>query len=109
MAKREQIRAVGRAICLAEGLLAIFAAVGDELAAAQDETTNAAMLDTALGELASAKYSAEAALAALRQWVRDAEAGSSRLLCLSPTRIARVGALSGPEDRPRLLAAWQGP
>jgi hypothetical protein len=75
MAKREQIRAVRRAIGLAEGLLAIFAAVGDELAAAQDKTANAAMLDTAVGELAHAKYGAEGALAALRQWVRDAEAG----------------------------------
>ena len=40
MTKREQIRAVRRAIGLAEGLLPIFAAVADELAAVAgtDET-----------------------------------------------------------------------
>jgi hypothetical protein len=74
MTKREQIRAVRRAIGLAEGLLAIFAAVADELAAVQDEIAAVATLDTAEGELASAKASAEAALAALRQWVMEAEA-----------------------------------
>jgi hypothetical protein len=71
--QREQIRAVRRAAGLAEGLLAIFAAVADELAAVEDKIASA-MLDTAEGELASAKDSAEAALAALRQWVMDAEA-----------------------------------
>ena len=73
MTKREQIRAVRRAIDLAEELLAIFAAVADELSAAQDEIAATASLDTAEGELASAKDSVEAALAALRQWVMDAK------------------------------------
>ena len=73
MTKREQIRAVRRAIDLAEELLAIFAAVADELAAVQDEIAATARLDTAEGELASAKDSVEAALAALRQWVMDAK------------------------------------
>ncbi len=73
MTKREQIRAVRRAIGLAEGLLAIIAAVADELGAVQDEIAATATLDTAEGELASAKDSAEAALAALRQWVMDAK------------------------------------
>jgi hypothetical protein len=64
---------VRRATGLAEGLLAIFAAVADELAAAQDEIAASATLDTAEGELASAKDSVEAALASLRQWVTDAK------------------------------------
>ena len=78
MTKREHIRAVRSAIGLAEGLLAIFAAAADELSAVQDEIAAAAMLDTARGELASAKDSAEAALATLRQWMR-------------PTKRARPG------------------
>jgi hypothetical protein len=73
MTKRQQIRAVRRAIGLAESLLAIFAAVADELAAVQDEIAASATLETVEGELASAKDSVEAALAALWQWVTDAE------------------------------------
>ena len=77
MTKREHIRAVRRAIGLAEGLLAIFAAAADELSAVQDEIAAAAMLDTARGELASAKDSAEAALATLRQWIEANEEGEA--------------------------------
>jgi hypothetical protein len=73
MIKREQIRAARRALGFAEGLLAIFAAVADELAAIQDEIAASAMLEMAEGELASAKDSVEAALAALRRWVMDIE------------------------------------
>jgi hypothetical protein len=73
MTRRKQLRAVRRAISLAEGLLGIFAAVADELAAVQDEIAAAATLEGAKGELASAKDSVEAALAALRQWVMDVE------------------------------------
>ena len=40
-----------------------------------DETAGAAMLDAATGELASAKSGVETAVAALRQWVTNAEAG----------------------------------
>ena len=73
MTKREQMRAVRRAIGLAEALPPIFAAVADELAAAQDEIAASTTLETTEGELASATDSVEAALAALRQWVTDAE------------------------------------
>ena len=74
MAKPEPIRAVRRAIGLVEGLLVGLAEVGDDLSAVQDETADAARLDTALTRLASAKDSADAALAMLRQWVIEAEA-----------------------------------
>jgi hypothetical protein len=74
MAKPERIRAVRRAIGLIEGLLVGLAEVGDELSAVQDETADAARLDTALTRLASAKDSADAALAMLWQWVIEAEA-----------------------------------
>jgi hypothetical protein len=73
MTKREQIRAVRRAIGVAEALPPIFAAVADELAAAQDEIAASTTLETAEEELASAKDSVEAALAALRQWVMTKE------------------------------------
>ena len=74
MAKPERIRAVRRAIGLVEGLLVALAEAGDDLSAVQDETADAAWLDTALTRLASAKDSADAALAMLRQWVIEAEA-----------------------------------
>ena len=74
MLKPEPIRAVRRAIGLLEGLLVGLAEVGDDLSAVQDETADAARLDTALTRLASAKDSADAALAMLRQWVIEAEA-----------------------------------
>jgi hypothetical protein len=70
----EPIRAVRRAIGLVEGLLVGLAEVGDDLSAVQDETADAARLDTALTRLASAKDSADAALGMLRQWVIEAEA-----------------------------------
>jgi hypothetical protein len=72
--KPEPIRAVRRAIGLVEGLLVGLPEVGDDLSAVQDETADAARLDTALTRLASAKDSADAALAMLRQWVIEAEA-----------------------------------
>ena len=76
MSQREHIRAVRHAADGAESLLAIFASVTDELkAAVQDETADAATLVTAGRELASAKNSVKAAIAALRQWVANAEAG----------------------------------
>ena len=74
MAKPEPIRAVRRAIGLVEGLLVGLAEVGDDLSAVQDETADAARLDTALTRLASAKDSADVALAMLRQWLIEAEA-----------------------------------
>jgi hypothetical protein len=74
MAKPEHIRAVRRVIGLVEGLLIGLAEIGDDLSAVQDETADAARLDTALIRLASAKDSAVAALAMLRQWVIEAEA-----------------------------------
>jgi hypothetical protein len=74
MAKPEHIRAVRRVIGLVEGLLIGLAEIGDDLSAIQDETADAARLDTALIHLASAKDSAGGALAMLRQWVIEAEA-----------------------------------
>ena len=74
MAKPEHIRAVRRVIGLVEGLLIGLAEIGDDLSAIQDETADAARLDTALIRLVSAKDSAVAALAMLRQWVIEAEA-----------------------------------
>jgi hypothetical protein len=65
---------VRRAIGLVEGLLVGLAEVGDDLAAVQEETADAAALDTALTRLASAKDSADAALAMLGRWTVDAEA-----------------------------------
>ena len=68
-----------------EGLIAAFDKVADELAEAEDEVTDAAMLGTASVWLASAKDSADAALAMLRQWRKtpepmndEGEAGESR-------------------------------
>ena len=74
MAKSERIRAVRRIICLMEGLITAFDDVADELAEAQDEVADAAMLSTVNDRLGSAKDSAEAALAMLGQWAKDAEA-----------------------------------
>ena len=69
MAKLEHIRAVRRVIGLVEGLIAAFDEVADELAQMEDEVA-----DTANDRLASAKGAADAALAMLRQWAKDAEA-----------------------------------
>ena len=74
MAKRGRIRAVRRAIGLVEGLIDAFDEVADELAAIEDEIADAAFLGTAQDRLASAKDGAAAALAPLRQWLKEAEA-----------------------------------
>ena len=74
MAKLERIRAVRRVIGLVEGLIAALNEITDELAEAEDEVADAAMLSTVSDRLASAKDSAEAALAMLDQWAKDAEA-----------------------------------
>jgi hypothetical protein len=73
MTNRQRIRAVARVADLAEVLLADFAEVANELTAIQDEIGDDAYLGTAQDRLASAKESAEAALAALRQWLREAD------------------------------------
>jgi hypothetical protein len=73
MPKPERIRAVRRVIGLVEGLIGAFDEVADELAEAEDEVADAAMLSTVNDRLGSAKDSAEAALAMLGQWVKDAE------------------------------------
>ena len=69
MPNHERIRAVRRVIGLVEGLIAAFDEVADELAQVEDEVA-----DTANDRLASAKGAADAALAMLRQWAKDAEA-----------------------------------
>jgi hypothetical protein len=74
MAKLGGIRAVRRVISLVEGLTAAFDEVADELAEAEDEVADTALLSTASDRLASAKDSAETALAMLRQWAKGAEA-----------------------------------
>jgi hypothetical protein len=74
MAKIERIRAGRRVIGLVEDLIAAFDEVADELAQMEDEVGDAAMLNAASDRLASAKDSADAALAILRQWAEDAEA-----------------------------------
>jgi hypothetical protein len=73
MSKLERIRAVRRVIGLVEGLTVAFDQVADELAEAQDEVADAAMLNAASDRLESARGSADAALAMLRQWAKDAE------------------------------------
>ena len=73
MAKRQRIRAVRRVTDLVENLITALAEVGDELAAYADEIADEAYLGAAQDRLASAKESAEAALAALRQWLREAD------------------------------------
>ena len=73
MAKRQRIRAVRRVTGLVENLITAFAEVGDELAAIDDEIADEAYLGTAQDRLASAKESASGAVAALRQWLREAE------------------------------------
>jgi len=69
MPNHERIRAVRRVISLVEGLIAAFDELADELAQMEDEVA-----DTANDRLASAKGAADAALAMLRQWAKDAEA-----------------------------------
>jgi len=73
MANRQRIRAVQRVTDLAESLVALIVEVGDELSAIQGEIADEAYLGTAQDRLASAKESAKAAIAALRQWLREAE------------------------------------
>ena len=70
---RAKVRAVRHVADLAEVLIAGFAEAADELTAIQDEIGDEAYLGTAQDRLASAKESATAALAALRQWLREAE------------------------------------
>jgi len=70
---RARVRAVRRVADLAQVLLADMAEAADELTAIQDEIGDEAFLGTAQDRLASAKESAAAALAALRQWLREAE------------------------------------
>jgi hypothetical protein len=67
MAKREHIRAVRRVIGPIEGLIAAFDEAADELAEAEDEVADAAMVNTVSDRLASAKDAVAAALAMLRQ------------------------------------------
>jgi hypothetical protein len=74
MPKPERIRAVRRVIGLVEALIAAFDEVADELAEAEDEIADAAMVNTVSDRLGSAKDAAAAALAVLRQWAKDAEA-----------------------------------
>ena len=69
MPNHERIRAVRRVISLVEGLIAAFDELADELAQMEDEVA-----DTANDRLASANGAADAALAMLRQWAKDAEA-----------------------------------
>ena len=73
MAKRQRTRAVRRVTDLVENLIITLAEIGDELAAIDDEIADEAYLGTAQGGLASAQESAKAAVAALRQWLREAE------------------------------------
>jgi hypothetical protein len=73
MPKPERIRAVRRVIGVVESLIAAFDEVDDELAEAEDEVADDAMLSTVSDRLASAKNSTEAALAMLGQWAKDAE------------------------------------
>jgi len=73
MANHQRIRAVRRVTDLAESLIATAAEAGDELAAIQEEIAGDAYLGTAQDRLASAKESAKAAVAALRQWLGEAE------------------------------------
>jgi hypothetical protein len=74
MANHERIRAVRRVIGLVEGVIAALNEVADELAGADDEVADAAMLSTPNDRLASAKGGAAAAPAMLRQWAKDVEA-----------------------------------
>jgi hypothetical protein len=73
MTNPQRIRAVRRVTDLAQVLLADIAEAADELTAIQDEIGDETYLGTAQDRLASAKESATAALAALRQWLREAE------------------------------------
>ena len=73
MANRQRIRAVQRVTDLAESLIADWTQVADELSAIQEKTGDEAYLATAQDRLTSARESADAAIAALRQWLREAE------------------------------------
>jgi hypothetical protein len=74
MTKLEHIRAVRRVLGRVENLIAAFDEVADELAEAEDEVADAAMLSIVSDRLASATCTVAAALAMLRQWAKDAEA-----------------------------------
>jgi hypothetical protein len=74
MANHERIRAVRRVIGLVEGLIAALNEITDELAEAEDEVADAAMVNTVSDRLESAKDAVAAALAMLRLWAKDAEA-----------------------------------
>ena len=73
MAQHECIRAGRRVIGLVEALIATFDEVADELAEAEDEVADAAMLSTVSDRLASPKDRAEAALTMLHQLAKDAD------------------------------------
>jgi hypothetical protein len=70
----ERMRAVRRVIGLVEALIATLDEVADELAEAEDEVADAAMINNVSDRLASAKHSVATALAMLPQWAKDAEA-----------------------------------
>ena len=73
MTKDQRIRAVQQVMDLAESWMAALAEMADILAALDDKTANEAYLGTAQDRLASAKESAKAAVAALRQWLKEAK------------------------------------
>ena len=73
MTKEQRIQAVQHVMDEAEILIAGFAEMADILAALDDKTADEAYLATAQGRLASAKESAKAAVAALRQWLKEAK------------------------------------
>ena len=73
MPKPERIRAVRRVIGLVEGLIGAFDEVADELAEAEDEVADAAMLSTVSDRLASTKDSAEGCAPMLYQLAKDAD------------------------------------
>jgi hypothetical protein len=60
---------------LVEALIAAFDEVADELAEAEDEVADAAVLSTVSDRLASRR--AKVALAMLGQWAQDAEEGDA--------------------------------
>jgi hypothetical protein len=62
---------------LSRNLIADFDDVADKLAQMEGEIADAASVSTASDRLVSAKDSADAALAMLRQWAKDAEANDA--------------------------------
>jgi hypothetical protein len=73
MIKDQRIRAVQQVMDWTESWMAALAEMADILAALDDKTADEAYLATAQGRLASAKESAKAAVAALRQWLKKAK------------------------------------